>query len=429
MSDTFSKRLFFVSTIFIASLAIFSYGLVVSRFQIWPYAIISEIFNVSKSLVSFGKIIPHGLILEAPADASRQRFAIHRPDLATGGYYAFMGWNEHSEGYAVWLYSTEGELLHTWTWEYKSLDPDGPLNRSDMPHDMAVLHDGSIIVNFDDGDVMARLDACSQLIWTKRGVYHHSLTRAEDGNYWAWRGEGTPISQYHYMEKFDPDTGEMITEIGLVEDIINNSAIASTVFGVRPDFQFSRFEKGPPPIEEEKYDIFHPNDIDVLYSDLAGKFPDFRAGDLLLSFRNLHLIAVLDPDTKKLKWWSHGPWRFQHDPDFTSDGKISVYNNNSGRHRSEILKIDPLTREVRNDLFSGELNFYTEYMGKHQYLPNGNILVTVPGEGRIIEVTDKGMKVLEFNNVATEFVNHNYQVENGIWLPEDYFKQLPRCSK
>jgi len=119
-------------------------------------------------------------------------------------------------------------------------------------------------------------------------------------------------------------------------------------------------------------------------------FPMFDAGDLLLSFRTLNLIAIVDPDDSRVIWWSHGPWIAQHDPDFTSDGRISVYNNNTGRGRSEIIKIDPMTREISNDLFHGEASFYTSSMGTHQYLLNGNVLIVVPGEGRILEVTDDG---------------------------------------
>ena len=51
-----------------------------------------------------------------------------------------------------------------------------------------------------------------------------------------------------------------------------------------------------------------------------------------------------------IKWWSHGPWLIQHDPDLRSDGKISVYDNNPDRGSSQILTIDPSTREVFNDL-------------------------------------------------------------------------------
>jgi len=311
--------------------------------------------------------------------------------------------------------------------DYYALDPDGPSNGSDNPHPFYVLRDGSIIAGFDKGDVMVRLDACGEPIWTKDGIFHHALSRAEDGSFWAWRGQGTAIGHYHYLENFDAGTGEKIREIGLIEDIIAGMGPSSVLFGVRPDFPFESFERDPD--NQLETDLFHPNDVDVLDSNMAPMFPMFDEGNLLLSFRTTNLIAVVDPDDRRVIWWNHGPWVGQHDPDFTSDGKISVYNNNTGRGRSEIIKIDPITRDVSNELFHGEASFQSEFMGKHQYLPNGNVLIVVPGEGRILEVTDDGGQVMEFNNLSSYSLDYNEHVQNGMWVPSDYFQTVPQCQK
>ena len=67
-------------------------------------------------------------------------------------------------------------------------------------------------------------------------------------------------------------------------------------------------------------------------------------------------------------------------------------------------------------------------MGAHQYLPNGNLLVVVPDEGRVVEVTGKGEKVMEFNNIARS-TRHNGHVENAQWVPLDFFDRIPSCSR
>ena len=212
-------------------------------------------------------------------------------------------------------------------------------------------------------------------------------------------------------------------EIDFINEVVRTQGEESFIFSVRPDREILKHKKDPP-IEQ---DIFHTNDIEVLSSELADIFEEFSAGDLLLSFRNLNLISVLDPNSKRIKWWSHGPWLYQHDPDFTIDGKISVFSNNSERGRSEILLIDPVTKKVSNNLFYGNLNFYTHSMGKHTYLPNGNILIISPGKGRAIEVTPTGDKVLEFNNVIKE--GYNAHLGNGVWLPANFFIKTPHCSR
>ena len=141
----------------------------------------------------------------------------------------------------------------------------------------------------------------------------------------------------------------------------------------------------------------------------------------------MNLIAVVDHDDKGVKWWHAGPWIRQHDPDFTKGGKISVYDNNTPFGRSEIIKIDPSTNELSNDLLYGDFRFFSGAMGKHQYLPNGNVLVVVSQEGRVVEVSPTGDKVLEFDNLAKE-TGFNGHVANGLWLAADYFEALPKCA-
>ena len=426
MMQDISKRVFVASIIFFVTCIILFYGIAIGKYHIWPYTIIEQIYRASKSLVKYGDIIPENRIMKAPSGASRKRYTIHNPAKMNNGYYVFLGWDDKLGGYAAWLLDSQGAQLHTWVLDYYAMDPDGPLNNSDSPHAFKVLADGSILVSFDKGDVMSRLDSCSKPKWSKQGVYHHSLEKAENGTYWTWRSDGTAYGHYHYLENFNPETGKTVNSIGLIEDIIANMGDNSIIFGIRPDYNFIKLNETSPNIEV--MDLFHPNDIDILYSDIAHKFPNFKKGDLLLSFRNLHLVAVLDTDNNKIKWWSHGPWRAQHDPDFTNDGMISVFSNNTGTKRSETIKIDPTTRIFSNELYNAKLSFYTASMGKHQYLPNGNILIVVSGEGRILEVTKHGEKVMEFNNLSKFSNEHNVHVSNGVWLQTDFFDNFPKCT-
>ncbi len=272
---------------------------------------------------------------------------------------------------------------------------------------------------------MARLDACGKPKWVKDGIYHHAMSEAEDGSYWIWRGDGTAYGHYNYLVNFNAETGNTIRELALIEDIFESTEMSTVIFGTRPDYPYQRFDRDP--ADKSAVDLFHPNDVEAQSSELAPMFPMFETGDLLLSFRNLNLVAVVDPDNGHVKWWNHGPWIGQHDPDFTTDGKISVYNNNTGRGRSEIIIVDPLTREVTNKLFHGDVSFRSEYMGKHQYLPNHNVLIVVPGEGRVLEVTEDGRKVMEFNNISVRSPSYNEHVDNGVWVPPDYFQAMPDC--
>ena len=416
------KRVLYISLIFLMSFGAFGYGFLVGHDKYWPHETLVLAKTTARTLLKTGELAPEGRTVLHAEGAPRERFHMYQAARAVDGYYAIMGWDNSLGKYAIWLYDDEGAQLHSWTLDYEKLDADGPRNKSDAPHGMQVLPDGSIVVNFDKGDVMARLDACSRPIWIKQGIFHHSIDIDEQGNLWTWRGEGTAYGDRQFLVQFDSETGETLQEIDFIDEIVSANADQPYIFSVRGDHEFRAHEQDPPHDE----DLFHPNDIEVLPSRLAGKFDSFSTGDLLLSLRNLNLIAVLDPDTKRVRWWSRGPWTFQHDPDFTADGTISVFDNNSDRGRSEILTIDPVTNEIRNNLLEGDLHFYTFAMGEHSNLPNGNMLVVSPGEGRVVEVTSRGDKVLEFNNVISD--SHNAHVQNGDWLPKDFYSKVPHCA-
>ena len=195
---------------------------------------------------------------------------------------------------------------------------------------------------------------------------------------------------------------------------------------MQPQFKFEKFEKEPD--RRWLHDLFHANDLEVLSAELAPKFPMFAAGDLLVSFRRINLVAVLDGQDYRVKWWSHGPWISQHDPDFTADGLISVYNNNTDRGPSNIQRINPATREVSVLPAAAGAGWTSRFMGLHQYLPNGNVFIVSPGEGRAFERSPAGELVMEFNNVAAPGSKFNDHVENGVWLPDGFFRALPACK-
>lgn len=428
MSDVVAKRLFQASGVVVILGAAFAYGLAVERFSLWPYSALHELAGSAKSFMEFGELVPvpSGRRVAAPPGASRESFTIHDAQRISDGYYVFVGWDSDASVYAAWLYDSRGERRHMWPLDYAALDADGPLNGGDHPHAFDVLRDGSVVVGFDDGDVMARLDACGQPIWKKPGVFHHAMSQAEDGTMWVWRGENTAYADYQYLQNFDIATGATVREIGLVEDLISQGGVMSVIFAVRPTHAFKRFERDPE--NRMGRDIFHPNDVDVLRPDVAAEFPQFEVGDLLVSFRNLNLVAVLGPDDLRVKWYSSGPWIGQHDPDFRDDGLIGVFSNFTGRGRSEIVTIDPVTREVANELLEGNATFYSDFMGVHQKLPNGNELIAVPSEGRILEVSAEGDMVMEFNNLAPLHLAYNEHIENAVWVSLDYFEAMPQCA-
>jgi hypothetical protein len=146
----------------------------------------------------------------------------------------------------------------------------------------------------------------------------------------------------------------------------------------------------------------------------------------LISLRNINLLAVIDRTTKQVIWAKNGPWQDQHDPDWQSDGTITVYSNNQRRGLTTIVRIDPKTN-ASQDLFAGTgLRFYSRIMGQHQLLPNGNWLIASPLEGSAFEVTRDGRILREISNRFTGELNGILSYSQLV--PTDYYTGTPSCG-
>ena len=80
------------------------------------------------------------------------------------------------------------------------------------------------------------------------------------------------------------------------------------------------------------FDVFHANAVKILDRTIEGLC---RKGDLLLSFRSLDLLAVIDPVGGALRWtWGPGRLEEQHDPSLLENGRILVFDNGTRRGES-----------------------------------------------------------------------------------------------
>ena len=144
-----------------------------------------------------------------------------------------------------------------------------------------------------------------------------------------------------------------------------------------------------PPLETD--DPLHANGIDVLTPVEAANFPNAKPGDFLISMRHLNYVALVDKDTRLVKWAIDAHFVRQHDPDVLPNGDLLVYDNLGGSGeggRSRILEIDPRTQAITWS-YAGTPDdpFDAPFLGKQTKLANGNVLVASSREGRVFEVT------------------------------------------
>ena len=138
----------------------------------------------------------------------------------------------------------------------------------------------------------------------------------------------------------------------------------------------------------------HANTVDEL--------PD---GDVLVSFRNISTVLIIERATGNIRW-RLGPEVLaqQHYPNLLPNGNILVFDN--GTHRanhpatfSRVLEIDLATKDIVWSYQDRPIfTFFSPYESSAQRLPNGNTLICEGVFGRLFEVTPEGEVVWEYIN-------------------------------
>lgn len=413
------KVIFLLSFVFLVALISFGVGMVSGNKNWAPVRIANQGFDAAKSFFRVGRVVSDTGYFKRRGYAAQQRYLVNAPDQIMPGFLAVSRLDIAAGLYVVDLLETDGTVLHSWSIDYSKLVENAePMTFS---HATKVLPDGSLLVSFDAGRAMARLGQCSDPIWAKTDQVYHHVFQADDDGFWSWSAPVSDSGDDQTMVRFDPETGKILETISLIDDVMAASAKNALILAIPEGYKFNRDAWA-----HGMTDLFHPNDIEPLPASMADAFPQFSAGDLLISLKSTNLVGVLDRNTHEFLWAASGPWYQQHDPDWHPDGTITIFNNNMDRARSNIVRIDPKTDQATVLYPKTGPRFYSHLMGTHQRLPNGNWLILAAMEGRVIEVTDAGKTVREYNN----FVNDTYNavVPNAEFLPLDYFEKMPKCD-
>src|SRR3546814_13943000 len=81
------------------------------------------------------------------------------------------------------------------------------------------------------------------------------------------------------------------------------------------------------------HDFIHTNTIEYIDAEKAAVLPFAEEGQVLLSFRDIGTLAVIDLDSEEIVWARRGDWAGQQDPDILPNGNILLFDNtvNIGR--------------------------------------------------------------------------------------------------
>lgn len=304
---------------------------------------------------------------------------------------AYPGLNFYVSGSVpgAFLIKMDGEPVHRWM-----IEP-GDVNLPKESHCRRahIFPDGKLLGIFEgNGELsgpLIKLDRDSRILWEYRGDCHHDLFVDEDGlifvlthrtrDEYPGQNLAGPVLE-DFITILSPE-GKEIKSVSLIKCFVNSPYfyVMSTV--------------------RTQGDIFHTNTIEVLDGKLEEEIPILKKGRVLISIRNLSVIALIDLEQEKVCWLLWGMWNVQHQPTVLENGNLLLFDNSEVTGNSRIIELNPLTQEIVWSYRGDSKNvFYTGIIGSNQRLPNGNTLITESETGRAFEITPDKRIVWEFVN-------------------------------
>lgn len=361
------------------------------------------------------------------------------PSAAQPGYTLIQGLLPG--GPQIRMVDLEGIEIHRWTVDFFEAwpEPRHIVPATHIPKSRHNFHtqgfwplpDGSILANIG-GHGAVLLDRCSKPVWTIDRMTHHSVTPTPDGRFWIPGHIPVYDTPAELLPAgYGPDEIARMLE-GTLKNYNDSVLLVDGRGNVEKEFSVLQaiYDAGlehalHASLHETIADPTHINDIDLVTESLARRLEGVAPGDLLVSSREMNMLAILDQNDGRLKWYEQGPWFRQHDPDIMPDGTIEIFNNRSKAlsesvRGSQIVSYDPRTSETRVLHPAGEEDgFYSPFMGTHQRLANGNLLITESAAGRAFEVTPEGKVVWDYRLPYDDEVASLF--EQGMRVAHDYF--------
>ena len=363
--------------------------------------------------------------------------AIVAPDLVQPGLVALLTLVSPREP-IVRVIDRAGNVVHEWrpNWGQVWGDAEGDFIRRPetgiYAHGLYVLPDGSFVANFEHYSTF-RMNVCGETLWKLDNYGHHAVSQASDSTLWIPAEDHRSSIPTEYISHGSTARSYLIQQIDLDGNILKSINLIKLIFKNDLDgllFLRSRTE-GP---IYARGDTLHLNDIEVVPEGVVSRV--LNPGDLVLSMRDINTIMAVDPQTEIVKWVHIGGFVRQHDPDVLTNGKISIYDNQSHLESdalrapfSRILELDPETGTTTTIIGAeSHQRFYSRITGSHERLPNDNILVVASQQGRLLEFASTGKLVWRYDARQTD--QQNARIFNAQVLPphmdEAFFETAKR---
>lgn len=255
------------------------------------------------------------------------------------------------------------------------------LFRSQHPY---LLEDGSIVLSGGDGP-LARINACGKIVWVIDRQFHHSIEGFEDNlivPIVSRNNQDNDIGKNYRDDGYAIVTkeGKIIKETSII-DILKRGGYEGLLFG-----------------QSIRDDRIHLNDAEVI--SRSDKY--VKAGDIMLSARNLSTVFLYRPSRGEIVWLKTGPWLSQHDVDYLGNGKFAIFGNDvdasggdfAGRKNSNIyvydMKNDRVYKPYEAVFRDNKLLSPTE--GRQRILGNGDVFLEITARGELFRASSSKLR-------------------------------------
>lgn len=428
-----------IAILYLCFLVTFSWGMLAGHYEWFPFFLLRDIedFVQYSNGIEVGAVdklasdvggtpfrflypyvfasAPDWQTLEIPGlNARRSRPLMRLTDDAPRRYRVIIGAFDFEKTFwGAVLIDPQGKVVHTWRLSTDELpESTEPSYRKNL-YGSNILPDGSIIFLMQEtGGGIVRVDYQGKVVWTLPGRFHHTVSLTDDGGFWTLEGN---------QSDFDPVLTLVDAETGKVRQRINMADVRAA----NPNTHIFDLQRA----QNTEHSV-HANDVKPLPQRLENAFPGFKAGDLLISYNTTNLLFVVDPVNLKVKWWRSGLWDRQHDPNWESDGSISVLSNNTRevergtRHHSDIVSVEPGSLDTRILLHGKDYEFLCMINGRHRLTDAGTLLITSSTQGRVFEVDSAGRVVFEFVNLYDAKKQLSLHVSNAMYFGDESFDPI-----
>lgn len=323
---------------------------------------------------------------------------------ATPGYTLF----SPNFGRETYLVGMRGDIVHQWR-----NHPLEPGNYAQLLKNGNLLwagrtKEGNLPNTGGKGGLLRELDWDGNVVWEYRDDnQHHDFRRLDNGNtlYIAW-------------EAMRPENAKRVR--GGVPGTEKNGVIYGDYIREVDPAGKTVWEWHSQDLEIEKYELNNIGHREE-FAHCNAVFP-FDNGDVMLSFRRISTIMIIDRKTGKPRWEKTDlSWGMQHDCVMLDNGNILFFANGhdtGAAPASRVIELDPKTGKTVWE-YAGDppWTFHSPHISGQQRLDSGNTLICEGNWGRIFEVTPQKEIVWEY---ISPFFGRHHAGFAGNWVFRAY---------